>query len=51
MNYLLLVCLIFAMICGFLQGLGDMAKARKDPSFGVSESKNIFTFLFTDEYK
>ena len=50
MNYILLACIIFAMISGILQGLNDMSKVRQNPSLGVKESKNLFTFLFTDKY-
>lgn len=42
--------MLFAMISGTLQGLNDMSKVRQNPSLGVKESKNLFTFLFTDKY-
>lgn len=50
MNYILLVCIVLAMINGIIQGLNDMHQVRTNPSIGVKESKNLFTFLFTDKY-
>jgi hypothetical protein len=50
MNYILLFCVILAMINGVVQGLADIQNARQNPNLGVKESKNFFTFLFTDKY-
>lgn len=50
MNHIILFCIVFAMISGILQGLNDMGQVRQNPSLGVKESKNLFTFLFTDKY-
>lgn len=50
MNFILLTCIIFAIISGILQGLNDISRVRQNPSLGVKESKNLFTFLFTDKY-
>lgn len=38
------------MIGGVLQGLNDMREVRINPSLGIKESKNLFSFLFTDRY-
>lgn len=46
MNYILLFCLISSMICGIINGISDMNKVRDNPSLGVKESKNLFTYLF-----
>lgn len=46
MNYILLLCLILSMICGIVHGVSDMKKVRHNPSLGVKESKNLFTYLF-----
>jgi len=50
MNYILLFCIILSMIGGVLRGLNDIIEVRHNPSLGVKESKNLFTFLFTDKY-
>jgi hypothetical protein len=50
MNYILLFCVIISMIGGVLRGLNDMREVRNNPSLGVKESKNLFSFLFTDRY-
>lgn len=50
MNYILLFCIVVGIICGLLQGLNDMIEVRNNPSIGVKESKNLFTFLFADKY-
>lgn len=50
MNYILLFCIVLSMICGVLRGLNDMREVRNNPSLGVKESKNLFSFLFTDKY-
>jgi hypothetical protein len=50
MNYILLFCIIVSMIGGVLRGLNDMREVRNNPSLGVKESKNLFSFLFTDRY-
>lgn len=40
-----------AIIFGILRGISDMYEVRHNPSIGVKESKNLFTFLFTDNYR
>lgn len=50
MNYILLFCIVLAMINGIAQGLNEMTQVRRDPSLGIKESKNLFSFLFTDQY-
>ena len=50
MNYIILFCVVLAMLNGIIQGLGDISNVRKHPSTGMKESNNIFTFLFTDKY-
>lgn len=50
MNYILLFCIVLAIINGIVQGLNDIKQVRYRPSLGVKESKNLFTFMFTDKY-
>lgn len=35
---------------GIINGLNDIRRVRINPCLGVKESKNIFSFLFTDPY-
>lgn len=39
------------MICGIFRGISDMCDVRQNPSIGVKESKNIFTYFLTDTYR
>jgi len=51
MNYIILIALVFSIICGIINGLNDIRQVRSNPCLGVKESKNLFTFLFTDSYR
>jgi hypothetical protein len=50
MNYILLFCVVISMIGGIFRGLNDMREVKYQPNLGVKESKNLFSFLFTDTY-
>jgi hypothetical protein len=41
---------MLAIINGIAKGLNDIREVRQNPVLGVKESKNLFTFLFTDKY-
>lgn len=51
MNYILLICLGFVMISGIIKGINDITQVKQNPNLGVKESKNLFTFFFTDSYR
>lgn len=46
MNHILLFFIGIAIINGIIKGLNDIEKVRHNPSLGVKESKNLFTYLF-----
>lgn len=48
MNYILLFFFVLSCVGGFVRGVNDTIHVKNDPSKGVQESKNIFTFLFLD---
>jgi hypothetical protein len=51
MNYTILFGIIMAGIIGWVRGGEEMKRARIDPNIGIPPSKNLFTYLFLDEYR
>jgi hypothetical protein len=48
MNYILLFFIIVSIIGGIVGGLNQIQEVRRNPSLGIKQSKNIFTYLFID---
>jgi hypothetical protein len=50
MSHVVILAIIIASIAGWFNGGQKLKAVRRDPSLGVQNSNNIFTFLFLDKY-
>jgi len=49
MNYILF-CIFLSMFGGLIKGVITIQEVKRNPLLGIPESKNLFSFLFTDRH-